>query len=146
MALLLGVTITVGTIGADASWREQWDGASPVNGSVKCVPSSNRPCSIEIPVDLQKVSELQRGFEEGHQPWRGDPISVAHVTIMRTLEREMRYEDLKVEHETRDEAVVAGRGSRYAYRVHLKRLIVPRSGKNGIWTAVRIDYRHLEHL
>lgn len=137
---LLGAAITVGIVagtGCAGSSLETLGPGEVVPGSSGSPRKAN---SIEIPVDLKKIEELQRAFEDGHQPWRGDPLFVAHVAIIATLDRNVRYEDLKLERETETEAVVAGKGTRYHYKVHLERLVTPGWGRYGIWTAVRIGY------
>lgn len=113
---------------------------APANVTSTSGPSPGGPHSIEIPVDMQKIEALQDSFEEGHQPWRGDAIAVARVEIASTLDKNVRYEDLRVEREAELEAIVTGKGAHYWFRVHLKKLI---RGRKGIWTAVRIDYDSL---
>ena len=87
-------------------------------------------------------------FEEGHQPWRGDPLWVAAGAIGTALKDELGVEDLpyqlierlKVECETDSEAIVVGTGNRFWYKVYLKRLVPSTRGRLGIWTAVRLEY------
>ena len=110
------------------------------NVTIALALSRTGPRSIEMQVDMQKIEELQHSFEEGHQPWRGDAIAVAHVEVTATLDSNVRYEDLKLERETELEATVTGKGTRCWFRVYLKRLV---RGQNGIWTAIRIEYDSL---
>jgi hypothetical protein len=100
---------------------------------------------VELPIDLKAVRELQRAFEDGHQPWRGDPTWVAAAAVTEALGNDVAIEPpsalakkLAVECETASESVVAGKDASKEYRVYLKRLVAAQKGKAGIWTAIRV--------
>jgi hypothetical protein len=101
--------------------------------------------AIDIPVNLNAVRDQQKAFENGHQPWRGDPAWVAAVAVTEALGADSAVEPaatlvskLVVECETPSESVVAGKDASREYRVYLKRLLPSQRGQPGIWTAVRV--------
>jgi hypothetical protein len=101
--------------------------------------------TIELPVNLGTVRELQSAFDKGHQPWRGDAIWVAATAVTEALGTGSAVEPpstlvtkLVVECETPSEGVVAGKDASNEYRVYLKRLLSPQRGQPSIWTAIRI--------
>ncbi len=94
------------------------------------------PRVVHIPVDLREVRRSQAAFEQGQQPWRVDPRVMAYVEIGTPLERDVQFEDVRVERETETEAVVFGKGTRCWYRVSLRRPL----GARSVWTPVEIEY------
>lgn len=101
--------------------------------------------TVELPTDLPAVRELQKAFENGHQPWRGDPTRVAAVAVSEVLGTDSTVEPasglvskLAIECETQSESVVVGEDTSYKYRVYLKRLLPPQRGRPSIWTAIRV--------
>jgi hypothetical protein len=94
------------------------------------------------------VRQLQKAFDNGHQPWRGDPIWVAAVAIIEALADESPREapptdltaKLAVEGEAASESIVRGKGALYEYTVYLTRLL----GPHGIWTAIRVAMAPLD--
>jgi len=124
--------------------------AASQRGCESTEDSASRPTraggrTVELPIDLKAVRELQRAFEDGHQPWRGDPTLVAAAAVSETFGKGAAVEpasalakSLIVECETASDSVVAGKDTSMEYRVYLKRLVAPQKGKAGIWTAIRV--------
>ncbi len=113
------------------------DSASP--------PGRSGSRTVELPIDLPAVRELQKAFENGHQPWRGDPTWVAAVAVSEVLGTDSAVEPpsklvskLAVECERTSESVVVGKDTSYEYRVFLKRLLPSQRGRPSIWTAIRV--------
>jgi hypothetical protein len=123
--------------------------ASPLVASPRqCPQESKRGGSrtIEFPIDLKTVKELQQAFENGHQPWRGDVTAVAAAAVTEALGTDPGVEPasklvtkLVVECEAPSESIVAGKDASKEYRVYLKRLLSPQGGKPSIWTAIRVS-------
>jgi hypothetical protein len=100
---------------------------------------------VEVPFDLSVVEREQKSVDEGHQPWKLDPVFVAQVFVSLKLspggiqgEYPIKYEELKLIKSTVKDAVVEV-NSRISpiKRVYLKRLI--RQDNTGIWTVVGYD-------
>jgi hypothetical protein len=105
---------------------------------VPCPPGGGAgPRVVEIPVDLREVRRYQAELGQGKHTWRGDPRFMAYIEIGSPIDRDVRYEDMRVESETEQEAVVSGRGRRCWYRVALRRFA---GGAGTVWTPVRIEY------
>jgi hypothetical protein len=113
-------------------------GAAPgVAADVSCPSAAEpEPRVVHIPVDLREARRSQAAFEQGQQPWRADPRFMAYVEIGTPLERDVQFEDMRVERETETEAVVFGKGTRCWYRVSLRRPL----GARSVWTPVEIEY------
>ncbi len=100
---------------------------------------------IEVPVNLTIEENSQKSVDEGHSPWRLDPIFVAQVFVSLKIHPEgikgdypIKYEELKILKENEKEAVVEVTASNILIkRVYLKRLI--RQDDTGIWTVVGYD-------
>ena len=91
---------------------------------------------IKLKVNVEEEKELQQAVDNGHQPWRLDPISVAPVALME-IDKNIVDENCTLVSETDSEAVVNCKGAR-TYLVYLKRIV---RKKNGIWTAIQIEIR-----
>ena len=89
---------------------------------------------IKLKVNIEEEKELQQAVDNGHQPWRLEPIDVAHVALME-IDKNIRYENCTLVSEKDREAVVNCRGTR-TYIVYLKQIV---REKNGIWTATQIE-------
>jgi hypothetical protein len=96
---------------------------------------SNREI-IELKVDLRKERELQEAVDEGHQPWRLEPISVAAAALAKNIGGTMKFESCRIKSEKDIEAEVECK-SNNNYVVTLKRLVRPT--RDGVWTAVKIE-------
>jgi hypothetical protein len=91
---------------------------------------------IELKVNLKEQRELQNAVDNGHQPWRLDPIFVAQVEVVTNVGQPLKYEDCRIKSEKSTEAEVMCKGIKN-YTVRLKRLI--RLTPDGIWTAISIE-------
>jgi len=100
---------------------------------------------VEVPVNLKIEENSQKSVDEGHSPWRLDPVFVAQVFVSLKISPEgikgdypIKYEELKILKENEKEAVVEVTVSKTPIkRVYLKRLI--RQDDTGIWTVVGYD-------
>ena len=100
---------------------------------------------VEVPFDLKVEENSQKSVDEGHSPWRLDPVFVAQVFVSLKISPEgikgdypIKYEELKVLKENEKEAAVEVTVSKTPIkRVYLKRLI--RQDDTGIWTVVGYD-------
>lgn len=100
---------------------------------------------VEVPVNLKIEENSQKSVDEGHSPWRLDPIFVAQVFVSLKISPEgikgdypIKYEELKILKENEKKAVVEVTASKAPIkRVYLKRLI--RQDDTGIWTVVGYD-------
>src|SRR4030042_2440354 len=105
-----------------------------VNDSITSQPTEGQITAskevevIKLPIDLKKEEELQREVDKGHQPWRLEPIDVAHVTLIATIDKNIAYENCTLTSETSSESIVKCKGVK-TYIVYLKRLV----RENGIW-------------
>lgn len=100
---------------------------------------------IELPTDPDTVRALQKAFDGGHQPWRGDATWVAASAVAEAVGTGSAVESsatlpskLVVECETPSESVVVVRDTSNEYRVYLKRLLPPQRGRPSAWTAIRV--------
>lgn len=89
---------------------------------------------VEIPVNLNEEKEIRGSVDQGHQPWRLDAVGVAHVALI-SINKEIKYEDCKLESAREPDATVIARKGKAIYQVYLKRLVRP----DGIWTAIKIE-------
>ena len=100
---------------------------------------------VEVPANLKIEENSQKSVDQGHSPWRLDPVFVAQVFISLKISPEgiqgdypIKYEELKVLKKNKKEAVVEVTASKTPIkRVYLKRLI--RQNDTGIWTVVGYD-------
>lgn len=100
---------------------------------------------VEVPVDLKVEENTQKSVDAGHSPWRLDPVFVAQVFASLKISPEgvkgeypIKYEELKITHNTGKDAVVDVNASNTPVsRVYLKRLI--KQDNTGIWTVVGYD-------
>ena len=100
---------------------------------------------VEVPVNLKIEENSQKSVDEGHSPWRLDPVFVAQVFVSLKIHPEgikgdypIKYEELKILKVNEKETVVEVIASKTPIRrVYLKRLI--RQDDTGIWTVVGYD-------
>lgn len=100
---------------------------------------------IEVPFDLKVEEETQKSVDEGHSPWRLDPIFVAQVFVSLKISPQgiegdypIKYEDLKLVYNSGSDAVVkVTKKDTPIRRVYLKKLI--KQDDTGIWTVVGYD-------
>lgn len=100
---------------------------------------------IEVPVDLEIEKFEQQQVDEGHKPWRLDPIQTTITFVSLKISPEgvegpfpVKVEDLKIIQQTDKVAIVEVSGDKTPIsRVYLKRLI--RQDNTGIWSVVGYD-------
>jgi hypothetical protein len=92
----------------------------------------NKNKVIELKVSLDKERELQAEVDNGHQPWRLNPIDVAVATLLK-IDKTIDIENCTLISSTEEDSKVKCDGTK-SYFVNLKRLTKP----FGIWTAVSI--------
>jgi hypothetical protein len=100
---------------------------------------------IHVPVDMQAVKNEQKSVDEGHSPWRLDPVFVTQVFVSLKISPkgiEGKYpvdtEELRLIQMTKKSAVVLVDSEKTdIIAVHLKRLI--RQDSTGIWTVVAYE-------
>ena len=100
---------------------------------------------VEVPFDLKVEEETQKSVDEGHSPWRLDPIYVAQVFVSLKISPEgiegeypIKYEEFKIVKSTNKDAIVeVGGKDTPIKRVYLKRLV--KKDNTGIWTVVGYD-------
>jgi hypothetical protein len=97
---------------------------------------------VPVPVDLELVKREQASVDEGHSPWKLDPIFVAQVFVSLKISPEgiqgdypVKYEELKIIKNNGKDAVVEVGGINTPIKtVYLKRLV--KQDNTGIWTVV----------
>jgi hypothetical protein len=101
--------------------------------------------TVTVDYDLAIEKANQRSVDEGHSPWRLDPVFVAQVFVSLKIspqgivgEYPVKSGDLKVKKVTESEAIIEVNTSLSPIKnVYLKRLI--RKCPTGIWTVVAYD-------
>ncbi len=88
---------------------------------------------IEFKIDLTDEKKLQTEVDNGHQPWRLEPIDVAYASLS-NIDKNITYKDCHLIYEKDIEAKVKCKNSKN-YLIYLKRLIRP----DGIWTTISIE-------
>jgi hypothetical protein len=91
--------------------------------------------TIKLKVDLGVERKLQADVDKGHQPWRLEPIDVAHAALTMEANKNIKYENCKLISQTDSDAVVECTEMNQLYIAHLKRLV----RNKGIWTATEIE-------
>ncbi|NLM98036.1 MAG: hypothetical protein GX175_10605 [Halanaerobiaceae bacterium] len=105
---------------------------------------------IMVPVDLERERNDQKSVDEGHSPWKLDPVFVTQVFVSLEISPEgisgeypVRSEELVLEDITEEKAVVSVRTEDSPIsRVYLERLI--KRGPGGIWTVTGYDLKEDE--
>ncbi|MFY3791177.1 hypothetical protein ACOQFO_05680 [Ureibacillus sp. MALMAid1270] len=100
---------------------------------------------VDVNVDLKIEEATQKSVDEGHSPWRLDPLYTAQVFASLHLFPEgivgdypIEYENLKLVFSNNEDAVVEVNDIDSPIKmVYLKRLI--RQDETGIWTVVGYD-------
>ena len=108
----------------------------------KAVPSSEGsnseqsayPKRIQLSVSLEEEKKLQAQVDNGHQPWRLEPIDVAHATLLSLVDKNIDYKKCALITQAESGAMVRCEGTK-TYLVHLKRMV----RREGIWTATEIE-------
>ncbi|KGR75567.1 hypothetical protein [Ureibacillus sinduriensis] len=100
---------------------------------------------VEVPYDLEKEVNDQKSVDEGHSPWRLDPLISTQVFVSlqlspKGIEGEYPIEEgsIKLLHSTKDTAVAEVYDKDSSIRiVYLKRLV--KQDPSGIWTVIGYD-------
>lgn len=100
---------------------------------------------VQVSYDIRTVREEQKSVDEGHSPWKLDPVFVTQVFVSLKIspngiqgDYPVRREELKLVEASNKEAVVQVSSSRTQIRfVYLKRLI--RKDDTGIWTVTAYE-------
>lgn len=108
-------------------------------------PEQTQKPQVEVEVDMAVEENEQKSVDNGHTPWRLDPVFSAHVFVNLQISPEgiqgeypVDYTELKVIANDGTEAIVeVGGDITTISRVYLKRLV--RQDSTGIWTVVGYD-------
>jgi len=100
---------------------------------------------INIPINLEIEKEAQKSVEEGHSPWKLDPVFVAQVFVSLQVSPEgitgdypIKDKELKIIQSSEKETIVEVNSNKTNIKkVYLKRLI--KKDSTGIWTVVGYD-------
>lgn len=100
---------------------------------------------VEVPYDLKKEENDQKSVDQGHSPWRLNPLMTTQVFVSLQLspggiEGEYPIEEgnLKLLHSNKDTAVVeVSDNDTFIKLVYLKKLI--KQDASGIWTVIGYD-------
>lgn len=100
---------------------------------------------IKIPINLEIEKEAQKSVEEGHSPWKLDPVFVAQVFVSLQVSPEgitgdypIKDKELKIIQSSEKETIVEVNSNKTKIKkVYLKRLI--KQDSTGIWTVVGYD-------
>jgi hypothetical protein len=100
---------------------------------------------VQVDYDIQAVREEQKSVDEGHSPWKLDPVFVTQVFVSLKIspngiqgDYPVRTDELKVVEMSNRKAVVQVSSSRTPIRfVYLKRLV--RKDETGIWTVTAYE-------
>lgn len=100
---------------------------------------------VEVPHDLEKEENDQKGIDVGHFPWRLDPLISTQVFLSLQLspggiegEYPIAEENVKLIHSTKDTAVVEVNDNDTSIKlVYLKKLV--KQDTSGIWTVIGYD-------
>lgn len=100
---------------------------------------------VEVKVDLDLEKNNQKSVDEGHSPWRLDPVFTAQVFTSLHVFPEgivgdfpIKYENLKLIYSNNEASVVqVNDPDTNISMVYLKKLV--RQDETGIWTVVGYD-------
>ncbi|WP_238902123.1 hypothetical protein [Clostridium sp. YIM B02506] len=100
---------------------------------------------IKVPINLEIEKEAQKSVEEGHSPWKLDPVFVAQVFVSLQVSPEgitgdypIKDKELKIILSSGVETIVEVNSNKTNIKkVYLKRLI--KKDSTGIWTVVGYD-------
>ncbi len=100
---------------------------------------------VQVAYDIQTVKEEQKSVDEGHSPWKLDPVFVTQVFVSLKIspngiqgDYPIRTEELKLVEMSNREAVVQVSSSKTPIKfVYLKRLV--RKNETGIWTVTAYE-------
>lgn len=100
---------------------------------------------IRTPINLTMLQNEQRSVDEGHSPWKLDPIFVAQVFASLLIspggitgDYPIAYNNIEILKNTRTEAIARINNEKSPARyVYLKKLVRP--DETGIWSVVGYD-------
>jgi len=124
LALRKDVVYTVGLIAAPETYQKAKGIADRIRNSWNLLSW--------LKFDRESEKRIQEAVSNGHQPWRLEAASVAHVAVL-AFDKSVAYNSCHSSYETDFDAAVQC-GVKQEYTVHLKRLF----GSDGIWTATGI--------
>jgi hypothetical protein len=93
---------------------------------------------IDLEINLDKEKKLQNEVDNGHQPWRLEPIDVAGAALIE-IDKSVDISNCVLISSMEQDAKVKCKGKN-TYFVNLKRLTKP----FGIWTAMSITVAERE--
>lgn len=101
--------------------------------------------AVQVAYDIQTVREEQKSVDEGHSPWKLDPVFVTQVFVSLKIspngiqgDYPIRTEELKLVEMSNRDAVVQVSSSKTPIKfVYLKRLV--RKDDTGIWTVTAYE-------
>ena len=101
---------------------------------------------VEVPYNIEIVERDQKSVDEGHSPWRLDPLFTTQVFVSLQISPEgiegeypIEEENLKLVYNSNDVAIVeVNDQDTNITTVYLKRLV--RQDESGIWTVVGYDH------
>lgn len=100
---------------------------------------------VEVQYNLEVEKNTQKNVDQGHSPWRLDPVATTQVFVSLQLSPSgiegndpIELENLKFLHSDNEVAIVEVNDSdTNIHTVYLKRLI--RKDESGVWTVVGYD-------
>ena len=81
---------------------------------------------------MEQELKLQKGVDDGHQPWRLNPAEVANLAVKNYASSSVLFYESCIILTSNDLDSIVQCGN---YKVHLTRFF----GAKGIWTAVTIE-------
>ncbi|MGI6706794.1 MAG: M56 family metallopeptidase [Clostridia bacterium] len=108
-------------------------------------PDSPHGPQVVVEVDMEMAKNEQMKVDLGHSPWQLSPIAVTQTFVSLQISPEgitgefpIKDDEMKIVHETNEEAIVEVTGSKTPIaRVYLKRLV--KQDETGIWSVVGYD-------
>lgn len=100
---------------------------------------------VKIPINLEIEKEAQKSVDEGHSPWKLDPVFVAQVFVSLQVSPEgitgdypIKDKELKIILSSGVETIVEVNSNKTNIKkIYLKKLI--KQDSTGIWTVVGYD-------
>jgi hypothetical protein len=104
-----------------------------VNNIASCESTIKSKKIFKLDVKLEEQKRLQSEVDNGHQPWRLEPLDVAFAALT-GIDKNIKYENCNLGSKTNSKAEVICKGTK-RYLINLKRMI----RSDGIWTAISIE-------
>jgi len=106
-----------------------------VNNIASCESNIKSKKIFKLDVKLEEQKRLQSEVDNGHQPWRLEPLDVAFAALT-DIDKNIKYENCNLNSKTNSKAEVICKGTK-SYLINLKRMV----RSDGIWTAISIEER-----